>query len=38
MFESRHVFRPTAQALEAPNLQPDYDAVWEGFNRHFERR
>jgi homogentisate 1,2-dioxygenase len=31
MFESRHVFRPTAQALDAANLQPDYDAVWEGF-------
>jgi homogentisate 1,2-dioxygenase len=32
MFESRHVFRPTAQALAAPNRQPDYDAVWEGFS------
>lgn len=31
MFESRHVFRPTAQALAAPNLQPDYDEVWDGF-------
>ncbi|OVZ61054.1 homogentisate 1,2-dioxygenase [Pigmentiphaga sp. NML030171] len=31
MFESRHVFRPTAQALAAPNLQPDYDEVWRGF-------
>lgn len=31
MFESRHVFRPTAQALAAPNLQPDYDDVWSGF-------
>jgi homogentisate 1,2-dioxygenase len=31
MFESRHVFRPTAQALQAANLQPDYDAVWQGF-------
>ena len=31
MFESRHVFRPTAQALAAANLQPDYDAVWQGF-------
>jgi homogentisate 1,2-dioxygenase len=31
MFESRHVFRPTAQALGAANLQPDYDAVWHGF-------
>ncbi|MFU1928407.1 homogentisate 1,2-dioxygenase [Bordetella hinzii] len=38
MFESRHVFRPTAQALRADNLQPDYDSVWEGFQRHFAPR
>ncbi len=38
MFESRHVFRPTALALQAANRQPDYDSVWEGVNRHFERR
>ncbi|WP_454674922.1 homogentisate 1,2-dioxygenase [Achromobacter pestifer] len=38
MFESRHVFRPTAEALAAPNLQPDYDMVWAGFTRHFEQR
>jgi homogentisate 1,2-dioxygenase len=31
MFESRHVFCPTASALAAPNLQPDYDDVWSGF-------
>jgi homogentisate 1,2-dioxygenase len=31
MFESRHVFRPTARALAADNLQPGYDAVWRGF-------
>ena len=31
MFESRHVFCPTAQALSAENLQPDYDTVWNGF-------
>ncbi|WP_321893266.1 homogentisate 1,2-dioxygenase [Paraburkholderia tropica] len=31
MFESRHVFRPTAAALGAANLQPDYDSVWDGF-------
>ncbi len=35
MFESRHVFRPTAQALAAANRQPDYDAVWDGFQQHF---
>ncbi|RKP53774.1 homogentisate 1,2-dioxygenase [Pararobbsia silviterrae] len=31
MFESAHVFRLTRRALEAPNRQPDYDAVWDGF-------
>lgn len=31
MFESRHIFRPTAQALQATNLQADYDTVWQGF-------
>lgn len=35
MFESRHVFRPTAAALRAATLQPGYDAVWDGFRRHF---
>ncbi|HEX2544516.1 MAG TPA: homogentisate 1,2-dioxygenase [Ramlibacter sp.] len=35
MFESRHVFRPTAQALAAGNLQPDYDQVWNGFRTQF---
>jgi homogentisate 1,2-dioxygenase len=35
MFESRHVFRPTANALQATNRQPDYDSVWEGFNAPF---
>jgi len=36
MFESRHVFRPTADALQAANRQPDYDAVWDGFQRNFK--
>jgi len=31
MFESRHVFRPTVQALNGPHLQPDYDDVWKDF-------
>jgi len=31
MFESRHVFRPTAQALQASNLQANYDTAWQGF-------
>ena len=35
MFESRHIFRPTAQALAAPNRQPDYDSVWEGFASNY---
>ncbi|WP_321794809.1 homogentisate 1,2-dioxygenase [Caballeronia sp. J97] len=35
MFESRHVFRPTATALSAPHRQEDYDSVWDGFNTHF---
>jgi homogentisate 1,2-dioxygenase len=32
MFESRHVLRPTLQALESPNRQRDYDKVWQGFS------
>jgi homogentisate 1,2-dioxygenase len=36
MFESRHIFRPTAQALAAANLQGDYDGVWTGFKAGFE--
>jgi homogentisate 1,2-dioxygenase len=31
MFESRHVIRPTRWAMEAPLLQTDYDACWQGF-------
>ena len=33
MWESRYVFRPTAGALSAPELQKDYDKVWDGFKR-----
>jgi homogentisate 1,2-dioxygenase len=36
MFESRHVFRPTPQALEASFRQPDYDRVWDGFTNRFQ--
>jgi len=36
MFESRHVLRPTAQALAAPQLQTDYDHVWDGFRSMFK--
>ncbi len=35
MFESRHVFRPTAQALQAAHLQRNYDSVWDGFQSGF---
>lgn len=31
MFESRHVFRPTRQAMSSKTLQSDYDACWQGF-------
>lgn len=31
MVESRWVFQPTEAALQSAVLDPDYDAVWEGF-------
>ncbi len=31
MFESRYVFEPTKFAMDAPELQADYDAAWRGF-------
>ncbi|TVV69621.1 homogentisate 1,2-dioxygenase domain-containing protein, partial [Sphingomonas solaris] len=33
MFESRDVIRPTRAAMTSPTLQPDYDAVWQGFRK-----
>ncbi|HEV8259119.1 MAG TPA: homogentisate 1,2-dioxygenase [Burkholderiales bacterium] len=33
MWESRYVFRPTKFALSAPQLQKDYDKVWDGFRK-----
>jgi len=33
MWESRHVFRPTRFAMSAPQLQKDYDRVWDGFKK-----
>ena len=33
MWESRYVFRPTAFAMSAPELQRDYDKVWDGFRK-----
>jgi len=33
MWESRYVWRPTKFALDARELQRDYDRVWQGFGR-----
>ena len=35
MFESRYVFHPTRFAMEAPQLQKDYDGAWRDFRKHF---
>ena len=35
MFEARHVIRPTAQAVAAPQRQRDYQACWQGLRKHF---
>ena len=35
MFETRAVIRPTAQALESPELQRDYQDCWKGLTRNF---
>ncbi len=35
MWESRYVFRPTQFAMSAPELQKDYDTVWDGFQKNF---
>ena len=32
MFESRYIFAPTEFALDAPELQDNYDSVWSDFN------
>ncbi|HJU24891.1 MAG TPA: homogentisate 1,2-dioxygenase [Casimicrobiaceae bacterium] len=37
MFESRYVIHPTPFALEAPQLQRDYQACWRGLAKHFDR-
>ena len=36
MWESRYVFRPTRFALSAPQLQKDYDKVWDGFKKLYK--
>jgi homogentisate 1,2-dioxygenase len=35
MFETRHVLRPTEQALDATQRQADYQACWQGLARYF---
>ena len=35
MFETRLPVITTSRAMTAPNLQPDYDAAWNGIERHF---
>jgi homogentisate 1,2-dioxygenase len=34
MWESRYVWRPTKFAMGAPELQKNYDKVWDGFRRN----
>jgi len=36
MFESRWVLRPTRQALEAEQLQADYQECWRGLKKNFD--
>ena len=36
MWESKYVFRPTRFALDAPQLQSGYEAVWDGFRKRFK--
>ena len=36
MFETRAVIHPTRQALEAPQLQADYQDCWRGLRKRFE--
>ena len=35
MFETRSILRPTRYALQSPQLQEDYDGVWQGLKRNF---
>ena len=36
MFETRYVLRPTRQALDSAERQPDYDRCWDGLGKHFD--
>ena len=35
MFETSRVIRPTTFAMDAPQLQADYDACWDGLGKQF---
>ena len=35
MFESRYPLRPSAFALDCPELQDDYARCWDGLGSHF---
>ena len=35
MFETRQILHPTQHALSVPQLQRDYDAVWDGLPKMF---
>jgi homogentisate 1,2-dioxygenase len=36
MFETSRVIRPTALAMDGPQLQADYDACWDGLGKTFK--
>ncbi|MBI1362827.1 MAG: homogentisate 1,2-dioxygenase [Proteobacteria bacterium] len=36
MFESKYIFKPTAQALALVGLQGDYHTCWQGLKKHFK--
>ena len=38
MFETRAVWRPTRQALDAAELQDDYFRCWQGLKKRFDPR
>ena len=33
MFESRYLFEPTAHAMDSPEIDREYDKVWQGFEK-----
>jgi homogentisate 1,2-dioxygenase len=38
MFETSQVIRPTRFAMDCPQLQPGYDACWDGLPKIFTGR